>query len=261
MSVAVILGSGFREPVVGGFKLDAGTVQTGFGEVTLYRYPAAGRTAWVLFRHGVPHKFLPNQISYRAQAAALAESGCQALLVTSSVGVLDRSLPLHAPLLLSDLLMPENRLPDGSDCTMYPQPLPEQAHLVVDEGLFSAELSDQVAALAAAAGVPVKARAVFADTPGPRTKTSAESAMWAKLGAQVNSMSVGPEVVLANELQIPTACLVVGHKYSVPGVDQPLDQESIESTLDTGRGIIEKVAVAFLKQAEPVPFMNRLHRI
>jgi 5'-methylthioadenosine phosphorylase len=261
MSVAVILGSAFKEPVVGGVRLDAGTVQTGFGEVTLYRYPAAGRTAWVLFRHGVPHKYLPNQIPYRAQAAALAESGCRALLVTSSVGVLDRSLPLHEPLLLSDLLMPENRLPDGSDCTMYPQPLAGQAHLVVEEGLFSSELSGRVVALAESVDASVKGRAVFAYTPGPRTKTSAESAMWAKLGAQVNSMSLGPEVVLCNELQIPVAGLVVGHKYSVPGMQQPLDQESIQSTLDTGREVIDRVAAAFLKEAGPVPFKNRLHRI
>jgi 5'-methylthioadenosine phosphorylase len=131
----------------------------------------------------------------------------------------------------------------------------------VEEGLFSQELSERVAGLSRTAGAPVAGRAVFAYTPGPRTKTHAESAMWAQLGAQVNSMSVGPEVVLANELQIPTACLVVGHKYSVPGVEQSLDEESIARTLDTGRDVIDRVATAFLKEAEPVQFQNRLHRI
>ena len=41
---------------------------------------------------------------------------------------------------------------------------------------------------------------VFAFSPGPRTKTRAENALWAQLGAQVNSMSLGPEVVLAEYL-------------------------------------------------------------
>jgi 5'-methylthioadenosine phosphorylase len=261
MSVAVILGSAFKEPVLGGFELAPVTFRTRLGDVTLRRYPRDDLDAWVLFRHGTPHRYLPHQIPYRAHTLALLEVGCRALLVTSSVGVLDRALPLDQPLLVSDLLMPQNRLPDGSACTMYPKPADDQGHLVLDEGLFSKQLSDRVAALAGATGRPVAGRVVFAYCIGPRTKTAAENEMWARLGAQVNSMTVGPEVVLANEMEIPTATLVVGHKYSLPGVHERLDHAGLALAVKGAWKTLDTLASVFLKEAQPVEFRNRIHRI
>ena len=261
MTVAVILGSAFREPVIAGRQLEPLTLLTRFGGAVLHRYPREDREAWVMFRHGTPHSFLPNQIPFQAQAVALGDIGCQSLLVTSSVGGMDPDLPLDVPLLLSDILMPDNSLPDGSACTVFPEPTVGQGHLVLDEGVFSRELSTQVERLAARAGHPVAGRAVFAYTKGPRTKTAAENAMWAELGGQVNSMTVAPEVVLANELGIPVAGLVVGHKYSVPGVHDRLDHAGISHALRAAWKTLDDLARVFLEEAQPVPFANRLFRL
>jgi len=258
--VAAILGSAFRAPSLGGQPLEPHEVATRFGPATLHRLAGGARDAWVVFRHGLPHRWLPQQIPYRAQAAALAEVGVRALLTTSSVGVLDPSLPLDVPLLLSDLIMVDNRLPDGSACTLWPEPLPGQAHLVLDEGLFSRALTGQVEALLAAQGHTTAARAVFAYQMGPRTKTAAENAFWAAAGAQVNSMTLAPEVVLANELEIPVAGLVVGHKYSRPGVHDRLDRPGIDAALAEGERWIAAIVSDFLRAAEPVPWGNRLYR-
>jgi purine nucleoside phosphorylase len=100
---------------------------------------------------------------------------------------------------------------------------------------------------------------VFAYVGGPRGKTAAENRMWHALGAQVNSMSLGPEVVLANELEIPTAALVVGHKYSVPDRDNP-DEGGVTASLDASRAAMERVVDAFLSGAAPVAFGNHLYR-
>jgi len=35
------------------------------------------------------------------------------------VGLFDSRLPLHQPLVVQDLLMPENRLPGGSACSIH----------------------------------------------------------------------------------------------------------------------------------------------
>lgn len=256
-AVAVILGSAFAGAGPRGLDLEPQDVSTPFGEVRLFAVRRARRLAYVLFRHGRPHRFLPHQIPYRAHARALREAGCAALLVTSSVGVLDPSLPLFRPLLVSDLLMPDNRLPDGSACTMFPEPESDQGHLVLDEGLFSSDLGRQVRDLAAGAGTPVAAEAVFAYVGGPRTKTLSENRFWARAGAQVNSMSLGPEVVLANELGIPTAGLVFGHKYSVPEVEAPDD---LPGSLAASREAMERIVVAFVERGAPAPFRNRIHR-
>lgn len=260
MPVAVILGSAFAE---GGFAEDAEPVdvQTRFGRQRLYRVDSAERRAYLLFRHGVPHRLLPNQIDYRAQAAALAEVGCGALLVTSSVGVLDADLPLFVPLLLGDLLTMDNRLPGGSACTMFTEPSAGHGHLVLSEGLFSEALTAQVAALAEKAdAAPAAEGVVFGYVGGPRGKTAAENRMWQALGAQVNSMTVAPEVILANELEIPCAALVVGHKYSVPGVENPEDEGAVADTLEGSREAMRRAVKAFVEEGAAVPFGNHLFR-
>lgn len=261
-AVAAILGSAFAESVPEDWALTPETVETDWGEQALHRVDETERPAYVLFRHGWPHRLLPNQINYRAQAAALKAVGCEALLVTSSVGVLDANVPLYRPLVVDDLLMPENRLPDGSACTMFTDPdrgRGEHGHLVINDSLFATELTEQVRDLAGAVRASVADEVTFAYVQGPRSKTAAENRLWSRLGAQVNSMTLGPEVVLANELEIPCGGLVVGHKYSIP--DQaPPEQDALSTTLDRARKEQERIVTAFLMEAEPVPFPNTIYR-
>ena len=260
MTVAVILGSAFKKAALAGKMLRPVEQDTPWGQVTLYEHPESG--GLVLFRHGLPHRWLPNQIPYRAHAAALAARGCRGLLVTSSVGVLTPELPLFKPLLVSDLLMPENRLPSGESCTIFDHSRREQGHLVLEEGLFSHALAGQLRALCAEANWPVAGDAVFAYVGGPRTKSAAENRFWRVLGAEINSMTLGPEVVLANELEIPCVGLTVGHKYSLDGgIKQPLDGDAIERSLVQSRTALEAIASAFLMHGVGVPFKNRIHRL
>jgi len=258
MSNAVILGSAFEHPVLAGRELEPIQMATRFGP-TLLHYDKKTR-GHVLFRHGAPHRFLPNQIPYRAQAAALHEVGCDRLLVTSSVGVLDHDLPLDAPIPISDVLMLDNRLPDGTACTVFPEPTAGQWHLVLDSGLISDPLTTQLEQLCRGAALTPGRRAVFAYTPGPRNKTAAENVAWVRLGAQINSMTVGPELVLANELGIPCAAIGVGHKYSGPGQHDRLEHQAMADSLVEGKRVVEAVAEAFLGEARPVEFGNRFYR-
>ena len=257
MATAVILGSAFRSEQLGGRPLVPIDLTTPFGNTIVHRY---GQEAFVLFRHGVPHRCLPHQINLRAQASALAQLGCKSVLLTSSAGVLDLEVPLMRPLPVGDLLMLENRLPDGSLCTMFTEPSDEHGHLVLDGGLFSRELNQQLVQIAADEKIALGPRVIFAYAPGPRTKTPTENAFLAKQGVQVNSMSLGPETVLLNELEIPVVAVVVGHKYSHPDAGQGLANPDIAKSLEDSRQNLEQLAIAFLERARPVPFGNHLYR-
>ncbi len=258
-AIAVILGSAFDRSFPKRLGLELREVATSWGTQTVYAVPSARRAAYVIFRHGLPHRLLPNQINYRAQAAVLRALDVGALVINSSVGVLDAAIPLNAPMLVSDLLMLENRLPDGSTCTMFVERSPEHGHLVLNEGLFSTELSRQIHALAPEVVRPATAGLVFAYAGGPRTKTPVENHALRQLGAQVNSMTLAPEVVLANELGIPCAGLVVGHKYSVPGIGNP-PESGLRDSLEAARLATEELLIRFLREGEPVPFANHLFR-
>ena len=258
-SIAIILGSAF-DTMPDWLELEPQQFSTPFGEVTLYHLPGTDPAGYVIFRHGVPHTYLPNQIPYRANAWALKEVGCGGLVVTSSVGINDAEIPLFQPLLVKDLIMLENRLPDGSTCTIFTEPTPDQAHLMITEGLFSPALSSQVADLAQECDWPVGGEVVFSYVGGPRNKTPAENRLMPLFGVQANSMSLGPEVVLANELEIPTAGLVVGHKYSIPGRETENDGVSLEESFVRSREAFGRLVVAFLNQGRPVSFGNVLYR-
>ena len=259
-SVAAILGSAFEGSFAESLELSPVDIKTQFGSVTLYKSEKrTNRTAYVIFRHGLPHRLLPNQINYRAQAAALKQVNCGALLINSSVGVMDADLPLYKPMLITDLLMPENRLPDGSTCTMFPEPSDDHGHLLIKDGLFSSKLNDWLIGKHQADIHQTEKGLVFAYAGGPRGKTPAENRMWAQLGGQVNSMTLAPEIVLANELEIPATALVVGHKYSVPDIDNPAEDE-IENTLTNARSATESILRSFLMEAEPVQFKNEIYR-
>lgn len=260
MSVAAIVGSAFSSISMEEKGWFPQKIHTSRGWVTMYRDSTASHDAFLLFRHGHPHSFLPNQIPYRAHTEALREVGCQALLVTSSVGVLVPELPLFEPLLVHDLLMPDNRLPDGSACSMFQEPVEGQGHLVLEEGLFSRSLQRQIRQMAEELQTPIGGEAVFAYVGGPRTKTGAENVYWARMGAQVNSMTLGPEVVLANEYEIPTAALVVGHKYSILGHSDPFAQETVTSSLHRSRSMMEQLVKEFLRGVKPPPYSNQIYR-
>jgi len=288
MSVGVILGSAFSREPPAGLELETEEVETPWGVYDLARVRGAGRPAHVSFRHGRPHRLLPHRIPYRAQAWAFRAVGCEALLVTSSVGVLRPDIPLGRLLRVTDLLMTENRLPDGSACTVFQPPCPlEPGHLVLEEGLFSRALGRQLDELARAGGAPPPAGDVlFAYVGGPRGKTASENRLWGKLGADVNSMTLAPEVVLANELEIPCAAVVTGHKYSLPPGQKPArgarsgvsgdegvrteedraagpaaeSGAAVTRSLERSRTELESLVLAFLREAEPVPFGNHVYR-
>ena len=259
-SVAVILGSAFQDKMPEVPDLEPVKIRTNWGTQPLFRTTLSDRPAYVLFRHGMPYRLLPNQINYRAQAEALKLVDCGALLVTSSVGVMDAGLPLFQPLLLNDLIMLENRLPDGTVCTMFAEPSPEHGHLVMKEGVFSKALNDQLLEFSGDLIHRTDQDIVFAYVAGPRTKTRAENRFWPMLGAQVDSMTLAPEVVLANEMEIPCAGLVVGHKYSLPEIKNPESRKVISDSLQASKEAMLAVILRFLKKGKAVQFGNQIYR-
>ena len=259
-AIGIIVGSAFQLEMLRGLPTQPVDINTPFGPWTLYKVELRDRNAYISFRHGYPHYYLPNQIPYRAQTWAFHFVECKSLLVTSSVGVLDSSLPLFQPLLLNDIMTTDNRLPDGSTCTMYTQPSPQHAHLVIKDGLLSTGLSDQLHRILSSDYQAVPNQVVFGYVGGPRTKTKAENRMWRQWGAQVNSMTLAPEVILANEMEIPCCSAVVGHKYSVPEIAEPESQHSVTESFELSREALARIVRGFISEIKPVPFGNHLYR-
>lgn len=253
--IGVIVGSAFSRAT--DLPLRAEGYRTPFGPAVLHRLE--DRPGRLVLRHGLPHRWLPHQIPYRAQAWALREAGCRAVVATSSAGLLSSDLPLDQPLIVRDVLMPDCRLADGSPCTIFPRPTAGQGHLVLEEGLVSRALVAHIRRTAEACRGPLPSREVlFLWREGPRTKTAAENRWFAAQGAEVNSMTLAPELVLANELELPAAGLVVGHKRSTsrsnPG------EKGIRDSLQHSRRVLEPLVRGLLEREVELPFANHIYR-
>lgn len=273
-STVCIVGSAFSTGAGGTMSFDGCSaepvvVETPWGPARLFelQFPGVtGRRCFVLPRHGARHSLLPHEIPYRAHAAALRILNCKALLTTSSVGLLNASLPSAVVLAVRDIIMLENRLPDGGPCSLFCPPthaplaaacdllkeeLETRGHLVLSRGLCHeglTTLAERLAADPARGPVP---RVVFGYVPGPRTKTAAENVAWRRLGADVNSMTLAPELVLAAELRIPAAAAVIGHKRSSGSASEHGEggPRAMRASLVDGKAVLQRVVLEWLRTA------------
>ena len=135
-------------------QIEKVVLSTPFGEGEIYKHTDCD--SFIQFRHGLPHRLLPNQINWRAQAWMWKELNIDVLLLTSSVGVMDASLPLFTPLIASDLLMPFNQLPDGTACSMFAKPHSDHGHLLLQDGIFNSQFNTYLKEKLSTGGIEAK---------------------------------------------------------------------------------------------------------
>lgn len=213
-------------------------------------------------RHGARHERLSSAVDHRANIAALAEVGAEAIVGTTVCGVVDPVLPLGWAILFDDLYFPDNRLPDGSPCTFFSGPGdPARGHLIWG-GPFSSWLREALAEAAARAGVAHAPRGTYAYSLGPRFNTRSEIAAFSAVGATAVSQTAGPEAVLAAELEIPYALLGFGVDYangiaSPPTPVEELDANIVAST-SAFSAVLGELAAGFEPRGFDTGFVYRM---
>ena len=79
---------------------------------------------------------------------------------------------------------------------------------------------------------------------GPRFSTRAESRMFRTWGADVVNMSTAPEVILANELEIPYACVAMSTDYDSWKEDEdPVTWEEVLKVFEENVGHVIKLII------------------
>ncbi|HEV3229668.1 MAG TPA: MTAP family purine nucleoside phosphorylase [Solirubrobacteraceae bacterium] len=224
MPVGIITGSGtYALP-----HLDASPreVATPFGPVEISEGRLAGVDVLHLSRHGEGHRRLSNQVTHRANIAALSESGADAILAVTVCGTLDPDLALGTLIVFDDLHFISNRLPDGALCTLHTDPgAPGRGHWVYDAP-YSQDLRRALFEGARVSGHPVRDGGCYGHVDGPRFNTRAEIRMLANCGVTAVSQTAGPETVLAGEASIPYALVGYATDYAngVRAVPTPVSE-------------------------------------
>ena len=235
-------------------ELTAFVVSTPFGSVTLHRAAdpvGRGVSLILLYRHTPETTTLATNINHRANIWALRAAGVTVLLLTSSVGVMSDDVPLWTPMLVEDLLMLENRLPDGSPCSFG------EGYLIAPgTSLFSTRLCTQLQEAWVARHGEALRRVAYWYQLGPRVKTKVETRALLAMGAEVNSMTLGPEIVLANELSMAVVAAGIGHVGATGFSRQETGVQASLQCVD-----FSTVVECFLSACDPLtPCESFLHR-
>lgn len=208
MTLAIIGGTGLENAAGSLDKRKDEKVNTPYGKAALVRGRLGGGEIIFLARHGLSHDIPPHLINYRANIRALKDSGATHILAAAAVGSLRNDIGPGDFVLLDQFV----DFTKARHSTFSDEGAPVK-HTDMTEP-YDGTLRRLLLKAAAEKGVELHKTGTYVCTEGPRFETPAEIAMFRKLGCDVVGMTGVPEVVLANELEIPYASLAVVTNYA-----------------------------------------------
>jgi len=167
------------------------------------------REVFILSRHGFEHTIPPTQVNNRANIKVLKDLGCEAIIATTACGSLREEI---AP---GDLIFP-NQIIDFTRFrknTFFEHFEPGEFKHTPFADPFDKELTKQFLSIAQKKAIRAHEEKTLITIEGPRFSSRAESHMFRVWGADIINMSTAPEVILANELQIPYVALAMSTDY------------------------------------------------
>ena len=177
---------------------------TAFGEASsaLQRGHAGGHEIYALARHGLPHRYAPHAVNYRANIRLLVDAGVEAVIALNTVGGISPYAETEA------LLVPDQIIDYTWGRALSYHPDDDVHHIDFSEP-YDARLRAGLLAAAERAGMSVHDGGVMGVTQGPRLETAAEIQRRARDGCAMVGMTGMPEAVLARELDLPLASLAM----------------------------------------------------
>lgn len=167
----------------------------GSGGVPVEVVAFAGEGIVVLPRHGVGRSVPAHLVDHHANLRALCEAGCGRVLALASVG------SLRIDWSPGTIVSPDDFLAPGAFPTFLPD---TRGHRI--PGFDRGWRNSVVAAWHDSTVTPIRDRAVYAQTTGPRLETPAEVRFLAD-HADVVGMTVASEAILAGEIGLPYAAI------------------------------------------------------
>jgi len=226
--VGIITGTGVTER----FDLRGPkTIRTGFGSTKVF-FDEGGDYV-VLPRHGTAQMSPPHGINYRANIAALAHLGARKIIATSAVGSMSQGFRVGEIGLVEQFLDFTKR----RQSTFF-----EERAVHTDMTYpYSRRLNLELSSAARKIDVPLRQHLVYACTEGPRFETAAEIKMFRMLGGDVVGMTGVPEVVLANEMKLEYASIVIATNWAAGLQPNVSHEEVLRVTKKSGRTVKELI--------------------
>jgi 5'-methylthioadenosine phosphorylase len=210
VKVGIIGGSGLENPDIIHSPQEIG-LETPYGVPSspMVCGTLNGTEIVLLSRHGWRHTIPPSKVNNRANIYALKEMGCSHLITTTACG------SLREEIRRGDLVIPDQFIDftRHRDITFFEEFEPGKMNHTPMADPFDRNLRELLIGAAGKTGLRIHERGTIITIEGPRFSTRAESRMFRLWGADVINMSVAPEVILANELDMPYAAIAMSTDY------------------------------------------------
>ena len=194
---------------------------TEYGAVTLYRCESRRTEFLLLPRHGRDHSIPPHRINFKANVMALKDAGVGSIIATSAVGSISKRLGVGGLGLIDQFIdLSKQHL------TYFDS---KPVHVDMTRP-YDRELQRLIISSAEAIHENLTSGLVYVSVDGPRYETAAEIRMFARLGGDVVGMTGAPEAILANELGLRYASIVVGTNWAA-GIQERISHAEVEEVM------------------------------
>ena len=225
--------------IIGGSGLDDPDMLKGAHELavnTPYGRPSSpltcgrlnGAEVVIISRHGRRHQFSPSQVNYRANIQALKDQGVSHILATTACGSLREEIGRGDFVVLDQFI----DLTRHRKTTFFDSFDGGPRHTPMAEP-FDGKLRRALLQTAADLNLKAHANGTVVTIEGPRFSSKAESHMYRLWGADVINMSIAPEAILANEIEIPYAAVAMSTDYDCWKEDEaPVTWDDIKAVFE-----------------------------
>ncbi len=180
----------------------------------------------ILSRHNRKHTIPPTQINNRANIMSLKYWGCDCILSTVACGSLKEEIA-KGHIVFPDQFIDFTRHRAISFYEKFEHG--KMAHTPMADP-FDENLRKILIETAKESNLVYHPKGTVVTIEGPRFSTRAESHMFRSWGADLINMTLSPEVILANEAEIPYAAVALSTDYDCWKIDE--DPVSLEAVLE-----------------------------
>ena len=242
-TIGVIGGSGLYE-IEGARTIEEISIDTPWGKPsdTIVISEIEGHRAAFLPRHGRGHVYLPHEVNYRANIAALKMIGVTEIIAFSAVGSLKEKIkPLD--FVLPDQVIDRTR---ARESTFFGDGV--AGHITFGDP-FCGRLHGIIKPSAAALGLAMHTGETLICMEGPAFSTRAESNLYRSWGAGIINMSTLPEAKLAREAELCYAVICMSTDYDCwHEEEEHVTIEMVIRNLTTNAGNAKKLLKLLLEQ-------------
>lgn len=243
--------------IIGGSGLDDPDILRGAQEVSVdtpFGRPSSpltcgrlnGAEVVMIARHGRKHEFSPSQVNYRANIRALKDQGVTHIMATTACGSLREEIGRGDFVILDQFI----DLTRHRKTTFFDTFEEGPRHTSMAEP-FDARLRHALLETAAELKLNAHPRGTVVTIEGPRFSSKAESHMYRLWGADVINMSIAPEAILANEIDIPYAAVAMSTDYDCWKDDEaPVTWDDILAVFEKNASNVKKLLLNTIPKIE-----------